>query len=150
MVNQFKIEHFENERPGESFPPYETLSDGECNEVVARLCHRLKVERSSDMAPGVVTSLLFQSALRECQIEEASIIETDVEVAGVFDAIGADAHVFILWEEDEIDRMATADFTSNIDSIWYPAADDILLFDQSMSWIVLINHEGDVWRCESK
>jgi hypothetical protein len=45
---------------------------------------------------------------------------------------------------DQIDEIAFDDLATWFDDIWYPNSDDLDICDDTLSWVVSINHEGDV------
>ena len=53
--------------------------------------------------------------------------------------------VYINWNRfDTIDAIALRDLSAFFEFIWYPAVDDIELFDRTCSWMLLIRHYGAV------
>jgi len=53
--------------------------------------------------------------------------------------------IYINWYQfDDIDLINTSDLNKYFDDIWFPSADDIDLFDESLNWIVSIRHDGNV------
>jgi hypothetical protein len=55
-------------------------------------------------------------------------------------------HVYVSWDalRGQVDDIAFADLARYFAWIWYPASDDIQIFDESFSWLLVIGHEGDV------
>jgi hypothetical protein len=55
--------------------------------------------------------------------------------------------VLLNWDPlQEIDRMLRSDAARRFEDLWYPGADDLLLFDESLEWVLIIMHFGEV-RC---
>ena len=57
--------------------------------------------------------------------------------------------VYINWYRfDEIDQMEFVDVARYFGDIWYPTSDDIELFDDSLTWILSVSHDGfiSIWR----
>jgi hypothetical protein len=53
--------------------------------------------------------------------------------------------VYINWDRfDAIDAIALQDLSAFFEFIWYPAVDDIEVFDRTCSWMLLIRHYGAV------
>jgi hypothetical protein len=53
--------------------------------------------------------------------------------------------VFINWKRFEcIDRIALEDLSRYFDDIFYPGPDDIELFDETLKWFMLVDHEGAI------
>lgn len=53
--------------------------------------------------------------------------------------------VYINWHRfDKIDQMQFPDLMGHFDDIWYPGADDIDIFDDSLNWVASVSHFGNV------
>jgi hypothetical protein len=108
------------------------------------LCQRLDLEAESS----------WQKILK-CLSDRAKRVESvDAEADDAFDLrslvatlqVTAAEHVYLSWDplRGEVDDIAFADLARYFAWIWYPASDDIEIFDESFSWLLLIGHERDV------
>jgi hypothetical protein len=53
--------------------------------------------------------------------------------------------VFINWYRlDHVDELRTSDLFEYFHDLWYPAADDIEIFDESLDWVVIVTHYGEI------
>jgi hypothetical protein len=53
--------------------------------------------------------------------------------------------VLVNWYRfDEIDRIDIDVLSQFFDDIWYPAVDDIEIFDTSCGWFISVSHDGRV------
>lgn len=53
------------------------------------------------------------------------------------------SQVLIDWSsQSNIDRLKWDDFTERFHDIWYPSSEDIDVFDESLSWIMSVSHDG--------
>ncbi len=51
--------------------------------------------------------------------------------------------VYINWDDfTTIVRMRFKDLTEHFHYVWYPGPDDIEIFDDSLSWILSVDHGG--------
>lgn len=51
--------------------------------------------------------------------------------------------IYVNWDNFKtIDMFGFTDFDKYFDDIWYPVADDIELFDDSLDWFISIEHDG--------
>jgi hypothetical protein len=91
----------------------------------------------------------------KCLSDRAKRVESvDAEADDAFDlrsvvtwSVATTAeHVYLSWDplRGEVDDIAFADLARYFAWIWYPASDDIQIFDEPFSWLLLIGHEGDV------
>lgn len=52
--------------------------------------------------------------------------------------------IYLNWNQfDDIDEMHLPDVSEFFEFLWYPGADDPDLFDESVTWILSISHDGD-------
>lgn len=90
----------------------------------------------------------FEGALasRQTYYPEANAAE-DFALLPTLAALGIAPlpELFLNWARfEEVDAFQTADVARYFDDLWYPVADDLDLFDASLSWVVSIRHDGVV------
>jgi hypothetical protein len=139
-MDRFKIEHFQRDNPGCVFPAFSTLGAAETR----ALRERLKAQCG---LPGNASDLeLTRSiALTATTLPHADPQEPDFDVADLLRQLNINPgkEVFINWHRfDIVDRMQFNDLVSHFSDIWYPGADDIELFDDSCSWVLVVPHSG--------
>ena len=57
--------------------------------------------------------------------------------------------VYVNWDDfATIHRVRFADLAENFDYLWYPGPDDVDIFDESLSWVLSVDHGGyiRVWK----
>lgn len=141
-MDEIKIQNFSREHPGETFPDYETLSASDAKRTEVGVREQLK-------APSHLSTLDLVKLIRE---KEAVIPDSDAdsnhfdlqsELLGI--GITPNEHIYINWHQfDQVDRMRFHDLSNYFDDIWYPAADDIDLFDDTFSWIFSVGYSGEL------
>ena len=80
-------------------------------------------------------------------VDNVNAEDDDFDWNKVFNRIGIPVpnEVFINFERfNSIDVFLFKDFCKYFGDIWYPAADDIEVFDASFNWIVSVKHYGAV------
>ena len=118
---------------------YESLTPMEGEDLRTRLLRKLGIEHEIERA--TLLKLIDEIA----EPLEGSAEAEGFDLGSVLAAlqIRPRVDVYINWYRfDSIDRMAFADLRRFFDDIWYPASDDVEVFDESLSWILLISHEG--------
>lgn len=70
--------------------------------------------------------------------------ETECQLSELFNTLAFSlSNVFINWYRfDDIDKMSLKDLDQYFYDIWFPATDDIDIFDDTFKWIVSIFHDG--------
>jgi hypothetical protein len=54
--------------------------------------------------------------------------------------------VVVLWPHDgPAARMPVSDLLGNLPGLWCPGEDDLLAADLSRRWVVLLDHESQLW-----
>lgn len=139
-MEAFKIAYFERDHPDRKFPTFESLGPQECRDIRRRLTARLLLghEGSGKELLHLVHSL--QETIPEVNADDDEFVLKDV--LGRFHRSEGDV-VYINWIHfDRIDRMSMVDLSAYFGDVWYPSSDDIDLFDEAMSWMLSIRHDG--------
>jgi hypothetical protein len=148
-MEQFKIECFEKDNPNEKFPKVEQISTTERQKQIrSRLA--LLVGYSQCLEPlELAKALLANSRI----VINSNAMSKSFDLSKVIRSldINPQKYVYINWDRfSTIDRMVFGDLCKYFDYIWYPAADDIDVFDDTLSWVLLISHSGTVREIHSK
>ena len=137
-----KIENFERAKPGQSFPWFRHLNPKESEEIREALMGKLSLGADTDGLTLVQTLLDRSGALEgyDAGADKFALLP-------VFEQLGLqpEEHVYINWHRfDDIDLISLKDLVSFFDDIWYPAADDLDIFDPSLNWILSVTHSGQI------
>ncbi|NJL29129.1 MAG: hypothetical protein HC897_15225 [Thermoanaerobaculia bacterium] len=138
-MHPFKIESFEQKHGACTFPPFRSLKPGECAEA------RRNIARALDLNPDADVDSILKNIFSLETGPATSIDEARFDLISELARAGANAAstVFLNWYRfDEIDELELADLSSILMEIWYPSADDIEIFDSSLSWIASVSHYG--------
>ena len=141
-VDKVKLEDFTRDHPGEKFPEYRTLTDEETAGIRDQIIDRLGL-------PYTVTGLELVKAVvdKQSKIPQVDAEEETPDFAALLRESGIipGEKVLINWYRfDRIDEMSLDDFSKYFTDLWYPAADHIDIFDDSLSWILSIDYSGSV------
>ena len=139
-MEAFKIGLFEQQHRG-PFPLFRTLPLEECQQWRERLAYRLGL-------PAAGTALEFACDLvsRQAYVPEANAME-GFALLPTLTALGITPapELFLNWARFEaVDAFATADVARYFDDLWYPATDDVDVFDASARWLLSVRHDGVV------
>jgi len=136
------LENFAREYPGKSFPDYRSVSAIEAEQT------KLRISMQMDFPPSA-SSLELVRLVREQStvLSNVNAESDDFNLKSVIFRAGImpKEEIYINWHRfDEIDRMRLEDLSGYFEDIWYPSADDIDLFDDSLSWIFSISYSGNI------
>lgn len=141
-MDTVKLEDFVRDHPGEAFPEYRTLSEQDAAKIRRVIASKL------GLAPNVTPLELV------CEVADKGITVPRINAedrtpdfrAPLYEAgVIPKDEVLINWYRfDRIDEMTLNDFSRYFGDLWYPAADNIDLFDQSLIWILSIDYSGTV------
>jgi len=141
-MEEFKISLFEKEH-NTVFPSHKTLSEDECKNL------RLKIIGKYDLEQKNMANKLFSKQnyyADEDASEDFNLIETLDKLE-----IHPEENVYIDWYNFErIDLMAIKDLSIFFYDVWYPVADDINIFDESLDWLIFIRHDGTIYYIKNK
>lgn len=141
-MEKIKHDNFSNEYPGHDFPEYMSLSKSACSVIAQSIQEKFALANVTD---GLTLVKAIDTLAKPCEV--IPNVGEDFKLNSLFNTYGIYAAdvVFINWYRyDKIDSIKRDDFTSHFYDIWYPGVDDIDVFDDSLSWILSVNHDGYV------
>lgn len=137
-MEAFKLVNFKNEY-NTNMPIVRSIEGSECEAVCRSLFRNWHVNTLEEF---------FKKEEQEfVLLDDIHAEDDDLDWNKVFNRIGIPVpnEVFINFERfNNIDVFLFKDFCKYFDDIWYPAADDIEVFDTSFNWIVSVKHYGAV------
>lgn len=139
-MEKIKLDNFSNEYPGRDFPEYVSLSKSACSDIAQSIQEKFALANGTD---GLTLVKAIDALARPCEV--ASHVGEDFDLNALLNACGIDAAnvVYINWHRyDKIDRLKRCDLASHFYDIWYRDVDDIDVFDDSLSWILSVRHDG--------
>lgn len=139
-MEKIKLDNFSNEYPGRDFPEYASLSKSACSDIAQSIQAKFAQANATD---GLTLVKAIDALSKPC--EAASHVGEDFDLSALLNACGIDAAdvVYINWHRyDKIDRLKRCDLAGYFYDIWYPDVDDIDVFDDSLSWILSVRHDG--------
>ena len=141
-MDVIKLEDFARDHPGEKFPEYRTLTEQETAEIRKKLADKLGL-------PGTATGLELVKAVAErgLEISQTNAEEKTPDFPALLrkPGISLKERILINWYRfDRVDAMSLNDFSKYFADLWYPGADHIDIFDESLGWIMSIDYSGSV------
>lgn len=136
-MENFKISLFEKEY-GRKFPSFKSLSSEECNHISKEIIMKHLI------TDAVLNWLVInQSHCGSIFTHEKLSFAKMLNELNIF----ADTEIYVNWYKfDDIDKMALSDFNKYLEDIWFAGADDIDIFDKSLSWFLSIRHDGQLYK----
>lgn len=141
-MEHFKVEHFERERQGERFPKFETLGPNELLRIRKGLARKIGLDES--VSPLVLIKSLLDGSH---PVEDVDATSESFQLSSLAEELDIilPRYVDINWDRlATVDRMEFAELSKYFHDIWYPSADDIEVFDDTLSWILFVHHSGSV------
>ncbi|MDR1730096.1 MAG: hypothetical protein LBR52_05485 [Prevotellaceae bacterium] len=136
-MEDFKIKLFKEEYK-KDFPLYIHLSKKECLIIVEKLLDMYNLPDIDTMIAYLCTNEKFFSNIE---------VENEFKLTEVLGCLSIEAleNVYINWYKfDDIDIVKLQDLNKYFFDIWYPGSDDIDIFDESLSWVISVRHDGSV------
>lgn len=127
----------------DGIPTHVMLNDEEGEALVRSLLMRIGLDPDDRRLP-----VLYEQSLNPVDCVNAK--SSDFDLAAVLQALGVrpNREVYLYWPlngDDPTDRLALDVVSANFHKIWFPGRDDVEVFDDTMTWILSINHSGDVF-----
>ncbi len=141
-MDQIKIDDFKRDYPNEPFPSYKKLSKDETLEIRRALATKMGRAPSVDPLELVKTIALRSSEMPAINAEDEGLNLSSLLAQS---AIKPSLRVLINWYRfDDIDQLAFDDLSKYLQDLWYPAADAIDIFDETLNWILSIDYSGAI------
>lgn len=141
-VDEVKVENFAREVSGRSFPAWRALSSDECERIRSHLASRLSVPQGLQKA--ALTRLVLEKGRL---VEGMNAKDRQFSLRKLVSArdLNPAPRIYLNWHQfDDIDEMLLSDVSEFLEFLWYPGADDLDLFDESLTWMLSISHDGDI------
>jgi hypothetical protein len=141
-MDQFKIENYQRDKPGMAFPSWEPVPPEKCSLFRERIASQVELQPRVD-------SLVLLRKLSEISFDVTSFEPDSArpDLLKILQSLKIEPlkQVYINWYRYEnIDKMTFLDLELHLDDIWYPASDDIDIFDDTLKWILSVTHYGIV------
>jgi hypothetical protein len=141
-MENFKVEHFNNDNSEARFPEYRSLLPSEAQVIYHKLVSMFGIDANIEPSKFVITINDNAVYLRDLNANDSGF-----SLIGVLDHLNIKSTniVYVNWYQyDEIDEMALSDLNRYFEYIWYPGADDIDIFDSTLYWLLSISHDGNI------
>ena len=140
-MENFKIDHFKKDNLGGEFPWHRSLAIYDMDHIRSRLANTLQVNSESNLD---LINALYAISLA---VDKSNAEQDGFSLLELFNNVDISPleKVYINWYRfDNIDEMRFVDLCEYFEAIWYPGADDIDIFDSTLSWILSVTHNGVV------
>lgn len=141
-MEEFKIKLFEEKNGKSSFPKHVNLNEQQCLDILNLLKSKYEDIKDFDSLNFIKFLSDSQKFLLEFNAESESF-----SLRQCIDKlkIKPNEEVYINWYRfDDIDKIRFSDLEMWFTDIWFPASDDIDIFDSSFDWLISIRHDGQV------
>lgn len=138
-MEKFKIDLFEKET-GELFPSFQKLNQTDCNICYQYFRKNIKVY---DLHESVFDN--FQS--NGSFIEKYNALDDHFSLLELFSDLNLCCDVICInWDEFKtIDVFRIIDLYNYFSDIWFPSADNIIVFPRNMTIFIMIRHDGVIY-----
>lgn len=138
-MENFKLENFRKEY-GVEMPIIRVMSFDECNVIQQAILQKFNIDKLDDFFAKEEKNFI--------KVDNVSAEDEDFNWYKVFDYLDIPIphEVYINFDKfDKIDVISFENFNKYFSDIWYPAADDIEMFDMTKSWIISVRHYGSLY-----
>ena len=141
-MDRIKKINYLREKPDGAFPDVEQVAPEEARQLRARIATLVDAEESPDSHHLVAAVRATSAVLGGYDANAAGFsIREILKERG----IDSSAKVYVNWSRFErMDRMFLNDLDDFFSYIWYPASDDIEVFDAGLQWLLSVTHDGSV------
>lgn len=141
-MEDFKILNFQSKSQGEVFPWFRSLNKSELERIAEKISLLMNEDVKGDLLELVMKVVERAAILPRFNAEDEGFALSSV--LKELNIIPMEK-VYVNWYRfDNIDEIRFQDLNNYFSDIWYPGPDDIDIFDESLSWILSISHNGEV------
>ena len=140
-MNGVKLQHFQMRSKGEQFPTFKTLSLSENLTLYKKIVG--KFNSGKDILPFDLLDKVYKETQFNPGINAKS---NDFDLSKFLEEqqISPQENIYLNWGAfDNIDSMSSKDLIKHFKGIWF-SGDDLVLFDDSLNWMVFIDHHGSI------
>jgi len=138
-MEDHKIENFEKDHPGVSFPTHVVQSAEARVRLMRGLGERLGIVGSDGLklVRGLQSTVPWDTG----EVPETTRFDfLQILENGGFEAPET---VLVNWDRFEtVESIAATQLADYFDYIWYPSVDDIEIMDESLKWVLRVDHSG--------
>ncbi|MHA6698046.1 hypothetical protein [Chryseobacterium sp. A321] len=137
-MDDFKKDLFKKEYK-KDFPCYFELEKEDCIEFKKRVIDKFRLKKDN-----------FENSLRDNHffLDDANAEDDNFDFLSLLNNLNIkkEEYLFINWNSFEnIDKFSLNDFYNYFEDIWFPASDDIDIFNENLDWIISIRHDGVIY-----
>lgn len=141
-MDQIKKVNYLRDNPAGSFPDVEQVPPKEVQRLRDRISTLVRAEGTPDGPELIKTIRTMSTALEAC---DANASDFSIREVLAERGLHPTAKVYLNWGPlERLDRMFLDDLDKLFPYIWYPASDDIEVFDHDAKWILSVAHDGTV------
>lgn len=134
FMQQYKIDNHIREHEDNKFPEFHVLGISECSKILNDISICLLNKEYSNSLFEELIERLDSTSYTEDQIDNISALNKKYK----FNNTGS---IFIVWNENEIDKMSISDVEKYWSDLWYPSSDDfVILYQKETGKVLLITH----------
>lgn len=141
-MEKLKIENYLKAFPGAVLPEYQALSAASAAMLRDSLKRRFNIATDADPLTIVreldALGVVWTGFNAQDETFRVSKVLASAHIA-------VREHTYVNWYRyDDIDKIRFDDLDRSLVDLWYPGADDIDIFDDSLGWVLSISHRGSV------
>ena len=144
-MQAFKIDNFLQANPGSSPPKFVHLTDAEATQLLKGLL----LQAGPPM--GTHEEKIRWLSERATLLADVNLERDELALRLLFKElrISPGPGLYLQWGAlRDVDRFQTEELDKYFYDVWYPVADDIEIFDDTLAWMIFVRHYGvvEIWR----
>ncbi len=141
-MDAIKIDNFRRSHRDVQFPAFESLEPSGCANLRQLLASRLGLQ------PGATPLEITETLYEQAGVALGSATDVDgLDIRIMLGEAGVEVgdQIYVNWYRfDDIDEMGIDELSRYFGDIWYPASDDVDLFDHTLYWVLSVSHGGRI------
>lgn len=148
----YKIDNYNRDSDGKPFPWYYHLENAELSELVKKIVFAFSIQMNTTIELIIQKICDKTHLLLDNNGSYFNATNEYFQISDVFDLIGVKDQdtIYISWGPGEpclcsdVDLLYIKDVLKHFNDLWYPGTDDMVMFNDSFSFIIWIDHGGGI------
>lgn len=145
-MDDWKIALFKKENRGAELE-IKALSSSIAKETYDKLCERIGVHSVSNTYRSLYEYLQQEGK----HVKDCNALSSDFEIAALLEPyhLTRNNDIIIIWDDVEtieMDSMSYETFINHFFDIWFPIAEDIIFFNDTLKFVYLVRHDGVIFK----
>ena len=139
-MDKYQKQLLEQEFAGQPLPEYQQFSSDEINKVKKNFFTKYKFNSLNKIFNYTWANGKVIDVIKNIEDEANFDFKLLLNNSNIF----PEEKIILVWDENDCDYFSIYEFSKYFSGLWHRSATDILIFDNNYSWLIIVNHNGEI------